>query len=73
MRLQRLMIAALVVPLLAPAAALANGLLYKLPADGAKVVYTMKMTNTRGDKEMTIDGTLSVASVGKETVDGKPF
>jgi len=53
-----------------PLTASAEGLLYKLPADGAKVVYDMKLTAKRGDMTMTIDGTLSLASVGKAKVDG---
>ncbi|MFQ5732492.1 MAG: hypothetical protein ACE5KM_11135 [Planctomycetaceae bacterium] len=71
MRLRRMTTAVLAVGVLAPATAPANGLLYKLPADGAKTVYAMKMTANRGGAPATIDGTLSIASVGTEKVDDK--
>lgn len=51
--------------------AMAGGLLDKLPADGSKAVYDMKLTSQRGGQEMSITGTLTVSSVGQEKVDGK--
>ncbi|MCH8829360.1 MAG: hypothetical protein IID45_07255 [Planctomycetes bacterium] len=52
-----------------PLTALANGLLYKLPADGSQIVYDMKMV--KKGRNMTNTGTLSISSVDKATVDGK--
>ena len=57
------------VVLSAPMAASANGLLYKLPADGVGVVYDLKMeSKTQG---MIVNGTLTLSSVGTEKIDGK--
>jgi hypothetical protein len=53
----------------APMAAWANGLLYKLPADGAGVVYDLKMESKT--QEMKVTGTLTLSSVGTEKIDGK--
>lgn len=72
MRLQWLLMAAVVTGLLAPAAARADGLLYAVPAVGAKAVYDMKLTSERGGKSVMFSGSLSVACVGSEKVDGKP-
>lgn len=56
-----------------PAAALADGLVYKLPKDGAKVTYDYKAVNKDPDNtaDRKFDGTLSIASVGTATVDGQ--
>jgi len=56
-----------------PTAARADGLIYKLPGDGTRVVYDLKFTRHKsgspGDKRM-VTGTLSVAAVGTKKVDG---
>jgi hypothetical protein len=48
-----------------PTAARADGLIYKLPGDGTRVVYDLKFTRHKsgspGDKRM-VTGTLSVAA-----------
>lgn len=54
-----------------PLSARADGLIQKLPKDGSKVVYEMNAVHTEGDGRVRkFDGTLSVASVGTEKVDG---
>ena len=59
----------IVVASCSPMTAMANGLLYKLPPDGSRVVYDMTMVNK--ERNMTINGTLSMSSVGTATVEGK--
>jgi len=57
----------------APLSAPADGLIYKLPADGTRVTYEMngvKSDAGRPGSENKMTGTLAVASVGKEKVDG---
>jgi hypothetical protein len=51
-----------------PLSAPADGLIYKLPADGTRVTYEMNMVRKGGDVELKITGTLAVASVGKKKV-----
>ncbi|MDA1013932.1 MAG: hypothetical protein O3A00_05695 [Planctomycetota bacterium] len=52
--------------------AIADGLAYQLPADGAWLKYEIKMKIPRAPEEFRdARGTLKMSSVGKETVDGK--
>jgi hypothetical protein len=55
---------------------LADGLITKLPADGAWSLFTVKETiadPTRPQKEpLTVEGTLKIASVGSEKMKGEP-
>ncbi len=62
--------AAVVVSSVAPSAAVADGLLYQLPKDGAWVLFDLKMETTRGDEQKTGDGSLRMSSVGIVTEDG---
>jgi hypothetical protein len=52
-----------------------DGLLYSLPADGTWCTYAVKssfLSTMKGEKEpMTIEGVLTLASVGKERVKGE--
>src|ERR1051326_6094228 len=57
------MFAALVQP------ALADGLIYKLPADGAQVRYDLEIAITGQD--VKVNGSISVSSVGKTTENGE--
>lgn len=52
-----------------PSSASANGLLYKLPADGSKVVYEMTIQGMDG--KLMGNGTLTMSSVGKAKAGGK--
>jgi hypothetical protein len=52
-----------------PASAWANGLLYKLPADGSSALYEIKMAVTK--PKITGTGTLTLSSVGKAKSGGK--
>lgn len=65
--MRRLFIVAVI--LAVPASARANGLIYNLPADGAKAVYDMTMESKK--RNMMITGTLSISSVGKAKAGGK--
>ena len=57
--------------LLTPAAA--DGLLYRLPEDGAFVRFELEVSsNWKGEGETTHKGTLTMSSVGEAKVDGKP-
>ncbi|MCH7686912.1 MAG: hypothetical protein IH899_09565 [Planctomycetes bacterium] len=49
----------------------ADGLIYQLPADGTSVEFEMKLSFERNGQTMNMDGTFSMSSVGKETVDGE--
>jgi hypothetical protein len=49
--------------------ALADGLIYKLPADGAQVRYDLEIAITGQDTK--VNGSLSVSSVGKATENGE--
>lgn len=53
------------------AATRADGLIYKLPKDGTSVEFEMKGSYERNGQTMEFDGTFSMSSVGKETVDGE--
>src|SRR5262249_53928106 len=48
--------------------ALADGLIYKLPDDGAQVRYDLEIATTGDNK---VKGSLSVSSVGKATENGE--
>lgn len=67
-------ILALAAALLLPTVARADGLIYKLPKDGAKAVYEFKAVHNDKSSGMTrkFDGTLTIASVGVANVDKKP-
>jgi hypothetical protein len=47
----------------------ADGLIHRLPEDGASVTYKMEMTMALGGGAMASTGTLTVSSVGQTTVD----
>lgn len=51
--------------------AFADGLLLKLPDDGAWVKFDMDAAFTRNDQEVSLTGDLLMSSVGKSTEDGK--
>jgi hypothetical protein len=53
----------------APLSARGDGLIYKLPADGIRVTYEMKVVISQGGNEQEFAGALAVASVGKKKVD----
>ena len=55
--------------LLTSSAVYADGLIYRLPKDGASVRYKMELVMERNGMQMTGDGTLSVSSVGQMVVD----
>ena len=55
--------------LLTSSAVYADGLIYRLPKDGASVRYKMELVMERNGMQMTGDGTLSVSSVGQTVVD----
>ena len=50
-------------------AAYADGLIHRLPEDGASVTYKLDITMARGGESKTGTGTLRVSSVGQTTVD----
>lgn len=54
----------------APLTARADGLVYRLPKDGSKVTYQYKAVHTGNGRERKLEGELSIASVGKDKVDG---
>lgn len=54
----------------APAVAIADGLLYQLPKDGSKVTFEFQAVNKDRGRERKFTGILSIASVGREKVDG---
>lgn len=56
-----------------PLVAHADGLIYKLPKDGSRIVYEMTMTNTdtSSGRVRRANGTLSVGSVGSVKADGQ--
>ena len=62
------LVALLVIP---SAATLADGLIYKLPKDGTSVEFEMKASFGRNGQKIESNGTFSMSSVGKETVDGE--
>jgi hypothetical protein len=50
-----------------------QGLLYRLPGDGAWVRFEMESSsNEKGQERKTYKGALTLSSVGEVTVDGKP-
>lgn len=50
----------------------ADGLVYRLPEDGAKVKYDLEFKGGRaGGEERTGTGSLTISSVGQETVDNE--
>ena len=55
--------------LLTSSAVYADGLIYRLPKDGASVRYKMDLVMEQNGMQMTGDGTLSVSSVGQAVVD----
>lgn len=58
--------------ILIPHTALADGLLYQLPADGSWVRYDWKGSGTKPDGTDTqVTGTLTLSSVGVAEIDGK--
>lgn len=65
-------VAAVCATIIAPLSARAAGLIYKLPADGTRVIYEMTYVqkNRRPGLQEKMSGTLAVASVGKKKVDG---
>lgn len=71
MRAFRLLALAAAVSL--PSVARADGLIYTLPKDGAEAVYDFKAVHNdkSSGMERKFDGTLTIASVGTEKVDGK--
>src|SRR5262245_17361110 len=68
----RKLCAALAFALFAAGIAAADGLLYRLPADGAMARYDMEMTVAKDGKQLTGKGTAILSSVGRKEVDGKP-
>ncbi|GAB4138728.1 MAG: hypothetical protein Tsb009_07110 [Planctomycetaceae bacterium] len=54
-----------------PVPTLADGLIYSLPKDGSKVIYEMKANKSDKNTNRDFDGTISIASVGSETVDNQ--
>ena len=60
----------LVAAVAVPASAQADGLIYKLPADGTGVTYEMEFVKKDANSEVKMTGTLSIASVGKKKVKG---
>lgn len=56
-----------------PASTRADGLIFKLPADGTQVVYDLNIARHKSGEpgsERKVTGTLSIAAVGKKKVDG---
>jgi hypothetical protein len=62
------LVALLVMP---SSATRADGLIYKLPKDGTSVEFEMNGSFERNGETMEFEGTFSMSSVGKETVDGE--
>lgn len=50
---------------------LADGLVYQLPEDGTSITFDAEMTGETGGRTQSFAGTMTMSSVGKETVDGK--
>jgi hypothetical protein len=59
--------------LLSPSIALADGLLYQMPKDGAWVKYDMTMDMQAGDAVRTMTGTIRMAAVGTVKENDKTF
>ena len=53
-----------------PDIARADGLIYRLPEDGASIEFEMKGSFTANGQTMEYDGTFLMSSVGKKEVDG---
>jgi len=69
----KLLVGCFVVPTLASQPAEADGIIYRLPKDGTQVLYRVdgsEVDGDDGDKE-SFRGTLTLSSVGVETVKGK--
>jgi hypothetical protein len=49
----------------------ADGLIYKLPADGEQVRYEMEIAVTVGGQDVATKGSVTVSSVGQATVDNE--
>ena len=58
--------------LLAPAIALADGLFYQLPADGASAKFDMQMKGGPPGSDHEMNGSLTMSSVGRIEHDGQP-
>ena len=52
-------------------AAYADGLVYRLPDDGAQVRYETETTTSIGGQDVSATGTITVSSVGQTTVDNE--
>jgi hypothetical protein len=63
--------ALMIAVLAAPIPVFADGLIQTLPKDGAKVVYEMKANKSDANSSRDFTGTISIASVGTETVDNE--
>jgi hypothetical protein len=62
----------LVLLLLAPASARADGLFYQLPADGASARFDMQMKGGPPGGEREMSGSLTMSSVGRVEHEGQP-
>lgn len=51
--------------------ACADGLVYRLPPDGAQIRYDMELMISAGDQQVPIKGFVTVSSVGQATVDNE--
>ena len=51
--------------------ACADGLIYKLPADGEQARYDMEIAVTVGGQDVATKGSVTVSSVGQTTVDNE--